>query len=138
MQNSGTNPTTTGWNKDVWTGFASSNPFAMNAGQRLIAFDNTINLYDSVGAPTIYSGGYYLGGDSYYRIISFPTYLIPEISGNQINLAAHWTMSCGNDVINGTAKVNRPVVLEPSTIFLLGSLAIGLFGFKGLCKRFTK
>ncbi|MDD5772203.1 MAG: PEP-CTERM sorting domain-containing protein [bacterium] len=134
------NPGTTGWNKDVY--FTASNPFAMKSGNLLTAFDSSTNLTGS-DSTTVYhthvgSYTYYYGGYSYYRIVSFPVTLISEISDKTINLAAHWTMSCGNDVLNGSAIIQRPVVPEPDTMFLLGSLATGLFGLAGLRKRFTK
>ena len=126
------------WNNDVYGAYGASNPFAMESGQLLGAFDSTTNLNGSGSTPNILLGGYYYGGSSYYRIVSFPTYLISEISfGDPISLNAHWTMSCGNDAIDGSATT-PPVVPEPGTMFLLGSLAIGLLGFAGLKKRFTK
>jgi hypothetical protein len=44
-------------------------------------------------------------------------------------LDAHWTMSCGNDEING-----RVAVLEPSTLLLLGSGLVGLSLMMGKIK----
>lgn len=59
-----------------------------------------------------------------------------------ISLGADWIW--GTDLVPGSNKGEwqlfryGPVVPEPSTMFLLGSLATGLFGFAGLRKRFTK
>ncbi|MDD5772202.1 MAG: PEP-CTERM sorting domain-containing protein, partial [bacterium] len=39
--------------------------------------------------------------------------------------------------MNGVPQ-EHPQVPEPGTMFLLGSLATGLFGFAGLRKRFTR
>ncbi len=44
------------------------------------------------------------------------------------NIWLHWTMKCGNDVLNLKADVNA--VPEPATIFLFSSSLLGLFGFK--------
>ncbi len=47
--------------------------------------------------------------------------------------------SSGNFIMNyNAAQVQVPQVPEPCTMFLLGSLATGLFGFAGLRKRFKK
>jgi hypothetical protein len=50
-----------------------------------------------------------------------------NISGNSLGL--HWTMSCGNDVIEGAAPVPTP---EPSTILLLtcGLLGVSVYARK--------
>lgn len=48
-------------------------------------------------------------------------------------LGFHWTMTCGNDVIEGKAPVPNP---EPSTVLLLGSSVVG-FAILRLRKRKT-
>ena len=48
--------------------------------------------------------------------------------GNEFGL--HWTMQCGNDVIEGSDAVQVP---EPATIILLGAGLVGLAG--GLRRR---
>lgn len=53
-------------------------------------------------------------GDNYYRIVTFDT------AGFNFDIAAidvHWTMSCGNDNINGTFSVPEP---ESVAMILLG------------------
>ncbi|MEW6087367.1 MAG: PEP-CTERM sorting domain-containing protein [bacterium] len=113
------------WNNDVNGPYAITKPFAMESGALITSLVS--NYGGSGDNPRTEDAYYYYGGPlSYYRIVSFnaSSFLVDKLS-------AHWTMSCGNDDINGK-------VPEPSTMFLLGSLATGLFGFAGLRKRFTK
>lgn len=42
------------------------------------------------------------------------------------DLAVHWTMQCGNDVLHLNADIN-PVVPEPGTLMLFGSGIFGMF-----------
>ena len=46
------------------------------------------------------------------------------------NIGLHWTMQCGNDVVEGGAHAP-----EPATMLLLGSGLVGLVGFR---KKFKK
>ncbi|WP_457573676.1 PEP-CTERM sorting domain-containing protein [Desulfolithobacter sp.] len=88
----------TEWNNDI--AFADSAPFAMEEGD-LITTGST-------------SAGYDAAEDSYYRIVSFDisTLSLATFTG----FDAHWTMSCGNDAIDGTAPVP-----EPATMLLFGT-----------------
>lgn len=62
---------------------------------------------------------------------------IAGLGWNLGNLGFHWTMTCGNDVIEGAPSGGgQPPVPEPATMLLLGS---GLVGFAGLGrKKFSK
>ena len=111
------------WNNQI--AFPTSSPFAMDAGTWVVGLNKiggvTQNFTGS-GYPT--SGP---AGKSYYRIVSF------DLAGLGLgdNLSAHWTMSCGNDVIGGRGTVTHKVP-EPSTLVLLGA---GLLGISVMRRR---
>ncbi len=91
--------------------FGVSSPYAMTQGDIIsgIGFSSTKG-YDS----TL---------DSFYRTATF------DISSLDITgLDAHWTMSCGNDAVDGHATVP-----EPSSLLLMSAGFFGLFG--GLVAR---
>ena len=90
----------------------SSAPFAMSSGIR----QNAANFTTSFGEEIVN------GQKSYFRIASFD---IDYLDISQID--AHWTMSCGNDAVDGTvAAVPEPSVLWLFSIGFVGLLANGI------------
>jgi len=70
-----------------------------------------------------------IGGLNYYSIsFDASAFLQPNME-----IGLHWTMSCGNDVIEGA--FDPGIVPEPSTVFLLG---LGLLGVVGIGRKRMK
>lgn len=119
--------TVSSWNNDVIltasNDFTESNPFAMDGGTVMngVSFTNTFGSGDT----PIGSDG---SAKSYFRKVSFDIGQFRQSDGS-LWVDAHWTMSCGNDAINGTIHEPMP---EPGTIALLG---IGLAGLVGVGAR---
>ena len=108
-----------GWNPNTGIYYQASNPFAIDAGAKVV--DLLTNISGSGD-----SGG---GNTSYYRIVSF------DISDLNIDgIDAHWTMSCGNDAINGRIDFTHTVP-EPGTLSLMG---LGLVGLGFMRRRKAK
>jgi hypothetical protein len=99
------------WNNDVIPSHTVSIPFAMDGGTRLAML-----LSNAAGSGS--SGN---GNTSYYRIASFD--MAGLGLGSDLNL--HWTMSCGNDYINGSGSFSHDVP-EPGSLALLGAGLLGL------------
>ena len=104
----------TTWNNDLYSSFIpDSSPFAMATGTK----EADITIATGEAGP---SSNHY-----YYEIATFDVSGI--VGSNPFIMDAHWTMSCGNDSINGHEEVT---VTEPSTLILLGSgiVGLGVFG----------
>ena len=86
------------WNNDII--YNASSPFAMDGGTFIKGLESNTAGQDGV---------------SYFRTVSFD--LAGLGFGSQLELDAHWTMSCGNDVLEGHVSAEVP---EPSTIPMLG------------------
>lgn len=99
----------TSWNNDIYYG--QSAPYGMSGGSMLVAA-NVGNFQEGTGIS---------GTDlSFYNIFSFDLSNIANL-GKSYTLDAHWTMSCGNDALDGRANVPEP-----------GSIALLLIGVLGL------
>lgn len=80
--------------------------------------------------------GSYIGAAAYALSSAGLTFTFN--TGNEYfsdDVGFHWTMQCGNDVIEGKANAPAPVP-EPGTMILLGTGLIGLAGYGR--KRFHK
>ena len=102
------------WNNHVYDGFTSSSPFAMGGGDVV------------AGAMTGTTSGYDAVSGSYYRTVAIS---LSALGVTAASAHAHWTMSCGNDEIDGAfSHVPPPTggneIMEPATFGLMG---IGAF-----------
>lgn len=97
------------WNNDIY--FGASSPFAMDEG---------VLVASTTGA----NGS---SGSSYYRTASFD---LTALGFDVESISAHWTMSCGNDVIEGSTSVP-----EPSALLLMAGGLFGLIGGRKLKGR---
>lgn len=101
------------WNTDIHPNHGSSNPFAMQNGDKLIPLNEYHNRAGSAMAE---------GEKSYFRKVDIALYLL-DIDKN-FTVDSHWTMSSGNDAINGRVSVSAVPV--PAAAWLFGSALIGL------------
>lgn len=102
--------------------------FAMDAGTLAGSFSQNThnNSYND----------YIDGGRSFYRIVTFDLNDIAGLSDN-FTVDAFWTMSCGNDQINGSFDVTRSTgtpIPEPSILALMGIGTLSILG-SGLRRR---
>ena len=108
--------------------YSVSGPHTIDSGT--VVSDSSANPYAT------YAGSI---DSSYYRIASFDLQGLIE-SGLVLDsavLGVHWTMSCGNDVIEAFGKEVKdiPPVPEPATMLLLGSGLIGLAFYRRKMKK---
>lgn len=106
------------WSNGVYSGYPSSNPFAMNGGTR----EANAMVLNSAGSASV------SGAKSYYRIAGIDLSKIDGLNlDDALQLSAHWTMSCGNDAINGGTPLEP--VPEPASMLFFGTGLAGLVGF---------
>ncbi len=96
------------WNNDI--AFGQSAPYGVSSGSLLLAA-NAGNF--SQGSGTVN------GDKSYFTMFTFD---LSNITGLQPNfvLDAHWTMSCGNDEIDGRVALVKVPEPSPLLLFVLG------------------
>lgn len=105
------------WNNDVYSGHLSSSPFAMDTGTL------ASSLITNVAGQEASSG-------DFFRQVSFN---LTDIGLDAFGtFDAHWTMSCGNDVIDGQIGANTSVLGEFGEIPLPATSALFGLGMLGL------
>lgn len=99
------------WSDVLYPQHSISNPLAMTSGSL-------------ISALSLDMGSGIAGGQTSYFVKA--TINIADLGLSYIdlnNIDVHWTMSCGNDAIDG--HINVP---EPGTLLLLGTALLGLVG----------
>mgnify|MGYP001087931620 CR=1 FL=1 len=117
------------WSNDII--YTASSPFAMETGAL------KTGLSENLTAAYDFTDGVNNAGidSSFYRIVTFNLAGIVDTS-NSFTVDAHWTMSCGNDTINGGFNIAGYTppngVPEPSALalFAIGSLGMGFMGIR--------
>ncbi|WP_198262956.1 PEP-CTERM sorting domain-containing protein [sulfur-oxidizing endosymbiont of Gigantopelta aegis] len=90
------------WSNNIYYSSQSS-PFALNGGTLV---------------KSLLTNNYGQESDSYFRTVSFD---ITGLGlGSDFDIDAHWTMSCGNDNINGGFSIPEPTMLSLMGVSLLG------------------
>jgi hypothetical protein len=107
-----------GWNSNNQIGYDSENPFAMVTGVKVA------NLIQNQAGSYTYNENGALNRVSYYRKMSFDLTALGIVALNDVD--AHWTMTCGNDAINGGFTNNWTPVSEPGSLALLSLGMLGL------------
>ncbi|HAC35230.1 MAG TPA: hypothetical protein DCF45_11990 [Gammaproteobacteria bacterium] len=95
------------WSNDIISGHHVSDPFAMDGGSLVASLLSNDAGFD---------------GESFYRTVSFD--LTALGIGSELGIDVHWTMSCGNDAIDG--HFDEVSVSEPAAMSLLGLGLLGL------------
>lgn len=113
------------WNKNI--AFLESSPFAMGKGT-LVTDGLSVNQTNFGTADN---------KTSYYRIITLDLLTLSNLLGKDwaskgITLDMHWTMSCGNDEIEGGVRIPGAPIPEPATMLLFGT---GIAGLAGIVRR---
>lgn len=82
-----------------------------------------------------YEGIHQTNGTDYHSYAYSTTFNLASlgVSYDITQLDAHWTMSCGNDVIEGSGEIPPVSVPEPSSWMLMSTGLLALFG--GLIAR---
>ncbi len=114
-----------GWDNDI--SFSSSSPFAMDWGNKITSL--SMNDKGAGWVQRLDDASKY--NKSFYRQVTFNLDGITGLSDN-FTVDAHWTMSCGNDAINGSIQLAQNTggstpVPEPSILALFGIGAVGIF-----------